>query len=102
MFVAVVLLMICLMILAGAGLAAPALVAGTVMVAAFVAFWAMVARVLIGFARWLTEGDSPCDARRPRKLVTITGRRLCGNPHCGRSNRPDARFCAQCGRALDA
>ena len=37
---------------------------------------------------------------RSRRTAPPVVRRLCGHPGCGFRNRPDARYCAGCGRPI--
>ena len=64
-----------------------------VLLASVARFFRFVFRVLTG-AAWRVPQVPP--ARR-----TGWGR-LCGNPRCGHVNRDAARYCARCGRPLNA
>lgn len=114
MSMALVLLVVCVLLLAYGGLAAPAIFAG----ALFVGFWLLVLRIMIGFGRWVAGGGrqsteySGLDTPR-RKPARNTGeaahlpirgaqQQLCRHPRCGHVNVSMARFCARCGRPLAA
>ncbi len=73
--------------------------------AVFIGFWWMIARILIGFGRWVTAptpfrpvrhfGQAPRCSRR-----SLGASKVCTDRLCGRVNLDGARFCAQCGRRL--
>jgi hypothetical protein len=72
---------------------------------AFVAFWVVVLRSLIGFGRWLMQmpPDRPrraFSADRPGRPRSPESVRTCADPRCGRVNLAEARYCARCGRPL--
>ena len=98
MLVVFVLLIVLLLFLTYGGVALPALVVTT----AVIAFWVMVIRLLIGFGRWMLAGcapqwDPPVQARR---TDLRGGVRLCEDSLCQHVNPPDARYCAQCGKRV--
>ena len=68
-----------------------------ILILGVIAVGAVAYPLLVGRARYADAGDLETDIQRYREaLVADT---VC--PRCRHANAPDARFCAECGRALD-
>ncbi|MBN2447900.1 MAG: zinc ribbon domain-containing protein [Phycisphaerae bacterium] len=71
------------------------------LLAFIVAVFAMVLRVIKWTMRGLFGGGHEHPAiRRAKAARFVKGRVQCSNSGCGYLNRPEARYCGGCGRAL--
>ncbi len=71
------------------------LVGGGLLVLGIVGFFGVMLAGLVRAFRWLLGTEA-----REEGWSKTAAARVCENPQCGNPNRPDARFCARCGRRL--
>lgn len=77
---------------------------GIVLVAGFVTFFVVLASVVFRFLRALVRMLTGAGWREPpqRAAPRRGWGRLCHDPRCGHVNADTARYCARCGKRLNA
>ena len=68
---------------------------GGLLVLGIVGFFAVMLAAVVRVFRWIVGSET---REESGSLAVVP--QMCDNPQCGHANRPDARFCARCGRRL--